>query len=106
MDSADLNNVVEIQLAFLAGVDTGPVDEGAVGTVQVLDGKDTLGVVPVHDGMLARAPHAIGRFLILQVDIDRFIIGPADRVVPMLIIGPADHKGRHYKLTVCGGMRR
>src|SRR5205085_526706 len=59
---------------------TGPIDEGAIGAVEIFNGENALGVVPMQYCVLARAPDAIRRFLILQVDVDGFIVGPAHEV--------------------------
>src|SRR5205085_338131 len=57
-------------------------DVGAVGAVQVFDGE----LVPLEadTGVLPRAPDAVGRLLVLQVDVDRLLVGPADEVVPVV----------------------
>ncbi len=80
MNGADLDDISQEELVFLARMNAGPVDEGAVGTIEILERQHTLGIVPMQDGVLARAPNAVRRFLIFQVDIDRLFVGTADKV--------------------------
>ena len=67
---------------LLAGVDARPVDEGAVGAVEVLDGQ--LAVLEADAGVLPRTPDAIRRLLVFQVDVHRLLVGPADEILPFV----------------------
>src|SRR5262249_5587976 len=75
----DLDDVVGAEGTLLTGVDAGAVDVGAVGAVEVLDGQ---GVTLEGDqAVLPRAPDAVGRRLVLEVDVRRLLVGAADEVV-------------------------
>src|SRR5205807_2644855 len=54
---ADLDNIVDRERPLLSRVDTGAVDVGAIGAVEVLDGQDV--VLKADAGVLARAPDAV-----------------------------------------------
>ena len=68
--------------ARLAGMDARPVDEGAVGAVQILDLQFV--VLEGDDGVLPRGPDAIRRLLVVQVDVHRLLVGAADEIVPFV----------------------
>src|SRR5688500_10370091 len=72
---ADLDDVVDLQRLPLAGVDPGPVEVGAVSAVEVL--QPQLALLEGNHGVLPRAPDAIHRLLVFQVDVDRLLVGPA-----------------------------
>src|SRR6516162_5858349 len=81
MDGADLNAVVDRQLARLTGVYPVPVDIGSVRAIQVFQRDGAGRLVEVQQRMLPRTPDAIGRLLVFQVDVDRLFIGTADVVL-------------------------
>ena len=69
-----------MEWALLTGMDACAVEERAVGAVEVLDGQKA--ILKRNQGMLARRPDAVGRLLIFQVNIDRFVIGATDIISP------------------------
>src|SRR5262249_22659518 len=78
VDVADLNSVVHRQRTLLAGVEARAIDVGAIGAVEVFDGQ--LVVLETDDGVLARAPDAVGRLLVFKVDVHRLFVGAANEV--------------------------
>jgi hypothetical protein len=65
-----------------SGINSGPVDERAVGAVQVFDVQ--LAVFVGDQAVLAAGPDPVGGFLVVQVDIDRLLVGAAHEVVPFV----------------------
>src|SRR3954468_4827608 len=82
LDGADLDDVTDLERALLAGVDAGPVDEGAVGAVEVLDGQGAF--LEADEGVLPGGPDAVRRLLVFEVDVHRLLVGPADEVVALV----------------------
>ena len=82
LDVADLNDVRYLKLAFLARVYALAVDVSAVDAVQVLDFKTVR--LEANAAMLSRAPDAIRRFLIFQIDVDGLVVGTADEIQPVV----------------------
>src|SRR5437870_3606250 len=78
MHLPNLDDVVDVERTNLTRVDPAAIDVGAVGAVEIFDGQHTVG--EIDDGVLARAPHALRRLLVFEVDVDRFFVGPADEI--------------------------
>src|SRR5262249_44798827 len=82
LDIADLDDVIHLERLLLPRIDTVAVEVGAVGTVEVFEEEAVF--LETDQGVLPRAPDTLGRFLILQVDVDRLLVGPADEVEPLV----------------------
>src|SRR5262245_38386603 len=82
LDIADLDDVIHLERLLLTRIDTVAVEVGAVGTVEVFEEEAVF--LETDQGVLPRAPDTLGRFLILQVDVDWFLVGPADEVEPLV----------------------
>src|SRR5271163_1234467 len=79
LDGADLDHVADVQAALLARIHTRPVDERAVGAVEVFDVQRA--VLERDQAVLAAGPDAVRRLLIIKVDINGLFVGPAHEVV-------------------------
>ena len=80
MNRADLDDIIVKSCRFWPGWMRARFTKVPLAAVKVLDRELPLGLVPVQYGVLARTPNPVRRFLVFQVDIDRFLVGAADEV--------------------------
>jgi hypothetical protein len=79
---ADLDDIVHFERSFYSRRNPAAVNESPVGAVQILN--NDLGVFVNYHRMLPRRPDPVGRFLIIQVDINWFVRGPANNILPFV----------------------
>ena len=79
VNRTNLDHIIEFEVLRLTWMNAGAIQEGSVGTVQILQGQ--VPILEKDQGMLAGTPDLIWRFLIFQINVHWFFIRTPDEIL-------------------------